>query len=195
MMAAMLATAGAAASGDHRSDLDAIRHPDCALAIWQRPLPDKLAALIDALDVDGIADVDAKVPVVQATMHAAVLLGAAGYEGDTAIALATEIGEMAALLALIVAAERLRVRLEVVDTDACRRFHADMVTVRLLATLRGPGTQWIETGRPDAIEDIQTGAVALFKGRLLIEEPRILHRSPPIGGLGIRRLVLVIDQL
>jgi hypothetical protein len=42
---------------------------------------------------------------------------------------------------------------------------------------------------------VPTGAVGVFKGRLLLDPPTILHRSPPISATGERRLVLAIDPL
>lgn len=173
--------------------LRAILDPDCALAIWDRILPSELADLVAALELESVDDIDATIPAVGATIRAAVLLGAAGYDGETAVTLADEIGAMVDCVALIEPAACFRIRLEVVETDACRRFHADMVTVRLLVTLRGPGTQWIEVTAPEAIGTVTTGAVALFKGRQLAPDPVVLHRSPPIAGTGAQRLVLVID--
>ncbi|MFT3968553.1 MAG: DUF1826 domain-containing protein, partial [Sphingobium sp.] len=81
------------------------------------------------------------------------------------------------------------------------KFHADYVKVRTITTYLGQGTQWIDTGSaemagtaggPEA-EQLDPGDVGMFKGRLWQETPTILHRSPPIGGSGEKRLVLVID--
>jgi hypothetical protein len=99
---------------------------------------------------------------------------------------------------------QVSIRLEVIEGNACRKFHSDYVTVRLIATLAGPGTQWLDDGDaarlragadPDTlhIRDIATGHVALFKGRAWTRDRAIVHRSPPIAGTGQCRLVLVID--
>ncbi len=183
------------ARGDSADILQAILAPDCALAIWDRALPAALVADLAALDPDSVDDIDAIVHADSATIAVAVLLGGAGYDQATALMLATEIGLSAEHLARLAPVERLRIRLEIVTTDACRRFHADRVTLRLLVTLHGPGTQWIGTADPDAIEQVPTGAVAVFKGRLLVEDPAILHRSPPIAGTGRHRLMLAIDPV
>jgi len=95
------------------------------------------------------------------------------------------------------------IRLEVIETNACRKFHADHVTARLICSYAGPGTQWIDdrdamalAGGADpatlTVRQVATGDVALFKGHDRSETP-IVHRSPPIAGTGTRRLVLVID--
>lgn len=192
-MATMLADP--VARGDTANILHAILDPDCALAIWDRALPAALVADLAALDPDSVDDIDAVVRTDSATVAVAVLLGGAGYDPATALMLATEIGTSAERLARLAPVGRLRIRLEIVTTDACRRFHADRVTLRLLVTLDGPGTQWIRAADPDAVAQVPTGAVALFKGRLLVEEPPILHRSPPIAGTGRHRLMLAIDPV
>jgi hypothetical protein len=94
---------------------------------------------------------------------------------------------------------RIIVKLERIDDDACRKFHADYKTVRLITTYQGPGTQWIpgeETPVVTAkIAELNAGDVAMFKGRNYGAgaPPRILHRSPPITGANVTRLTLVID--
>ncbi|QRM33208.1 DUF1826 domain-containing protein (plasmid) [Microvirga sp. VF16] len=40
-------------------------------------------------------------------------------------------------------AQRLCLRLDVIEDDACRKFHVDNVFYRLVTTYRGPGTQWL----------------------------------------------------
>jgi hypothetical protein len=89
----------------------------------------------------------------------------------------------------------LRLRLEAVDGDACRKFHADYTDVRLVTTYAGPGTDIRQTPVDDApVHRIGTGEVALFKGKLFPGNPPVLlHRSPPIEGTGERRVVLALD--
>lgn len=102
---------------------------------------------------------------------------------------------------------RVRVRLETVDDDACRRFHTDNVRFRLVTTYRGPGTQWIspqalgrlDAGQPlpqSAIRQLDRGSVAIMRGSKGAsgDRPGLLHRSPPIEGTGITRLFLAIDD-
>lgn len=176
--------------------LTKILHPDVHLAVWEQP---RAGALdwIDALAWDDIEDIDAHVPKLE---HDAIsrLLTSAGYPAQSqTLQLAAAIAELGRRFAGIMACEGLRLRLEVVDTDACRKFHADHVTARLLMTLHGRGTQWIEAPADGEAEihELPIGHVAIFKGRLWAEEPLILHRSPPIAGLGITRLLLVLDPL
>lgn len=89
----------------------------------------------------------------------------------------------------------VRVRLEGVTTNACKKVHSDYTDLRLITTYSGPGTNYAAHGDGNCcLEHIPTGAVALFKGKLFGAGHRpCLHRSPPIEGSGESRLVLVID--
>ncbi|WP_230483965.1 DUF1826 domain-containing protein [Sphingomonas sp. Leaf21] len=180
------------AFGDDPASLDAIARPKAALAIWWRSLPGDMRAGLEALDLDTIddlsLDLDAGAPL-DATLRDA------GYPNAVAAPLSGDIDLLVRRHSALTGEDRLRLRLEVVDTDACRRFHADYVTLRLLCTYAGPGTQWCRAAASDAICEVPTGAVGVFKGRLLLDPPTVLHRSPPIAAMGERRLVLAIDPI
>eukprot|EP01034_Spumella_vulgaris_P001066 gene1066-1417_t len=63
------------------------------------------------------------------------------------------IGDIAMLVdcfAQIARCAAVNVRLEAIDHDACWRFHRDYVGLRLNATYRGPGTQWLPPERAEA---------------------------------------------
>ena len=180
---------GAVAIGDDLAVLQRILDPDVHLAIWQRrEEPD-----LEGLDWDAIADIDQDVPVGALASTIPEALKSAGY--PAADALSDAIVPLASNFAALMACDALRIRLDVIETDACRRFHADQVTVRLLMPLVGPGTQWTHANAAPQIPEgeLQVGDVGLFKGRVWAEEPVILHRSPPIAGTDIMRLLLVID--
>ncbi|MGF1446368.1 MAG: DUF1826 domain-containing protein [Pikeienuella sp.] len=94
----------------------------------------------------------------------------------------------------------LRLRLDVITTNACRRFHIDSVTARLICTYRGTGTQYglaVAGAEPDPILTVPTGAPILLRGTLWPGQAQsgLLHRSPPIAGTGETRLVLVLDPI
>ena len=78
----------------------------------------------------------------------------------------------------------LRLRLNIVTTNACRKFHIDAIEARLVCTYRGLGTQYGTSKdrsiEPKRIQDVQTGSPFLMRGTLWPEEPRsnLLHRSP-----------------
>ncbi|MEH3104994.1 MAG: DUF1826 domain-containing protein [Sphingomonas phyllosphaerae] len=170
--------------------LEGIGHEDTALAIWERPALPALHAALTLLDLDAVDDVVAEIATNAALDD---LLRAAGYPEAVVDAIAADIVLLAHHHAELTDADRLSLKLEVVETDACRRFHADYVTLRMLCTYVGPGTQWQRVADPDTIGQVPTGAVAVFKGRLLLDPPAVLHRSPPIIASGERRLLLAID--
>ncbi|MEM6989538.1 MAG: DUF1826 domain-containing protein [Myxococcota bacterium] len=125
------------------------------------------------------------------------------------------VGEFGALLGK----KHLHAELSVVRADGCRKFHADNVTIRLLCTYVGPGTEWIADAdvvrpnlahierdvaefnrsvlrRDDAIRRCAAGEVLLLKGKARPgnRSGGAVHRSPPIEAQGLRRLLLKIDE-
>jgi hypothetical protein len=115
--------------------------------------------------------------------------------GNLPPALAADIDHLVRRFAALAGKPAVRLRLEAVDGDACRKFHADYTDLRLVTTYAGPGTEIRETPADDApVTRIRAGDIALFKGKLFPGEPPVLlHRSPPIDGTGERRIVLVLD--
>jgi len=94
----------------------------------------------------------------------------------------------------------VRMRLDVVEGDACRRFHLDNVSARLICAICGRGTQYgvaAAEGSVDRIEEAATGAALFLRGALFPsgEASGLLHRSPSIEGTGETRYVLVIDPV
>ena len=175
--------------------LDRIHEPAIHLALWQRRRPASLNWL-DTLDFNEIDDVQEQLAMADLAATLPAALTRAGYaESLRGAVLAAEIAAQAQRFAHIMKRDAVRLRLEVIETDACRKFHADNVEARLLMPLTEPGTQWIETAAgPDApINHLAAGTVGLFKGRIWAETPAILHRSPPIAGTGQSRLLLVLD--
>lgn len=180
--------------GDPAALAAAITDPECLLALCERRVDPALAA-IGWLAHDRLDPIDAVMPVATLAGDLPAALGLAGYPAVPGDALAADVVRLAMLHAAIRGVERVRIRLEWIVTDACKRFHADYVTTRLLVTYRGAGTQWILVDRPAVVGHIPCGAVAILKGRLLAPEPRLLHRSPPVATPREARLLLVIDPV
>jgi hypothetical protein len=114
-----------------------------------------------------------------------------------ALSLRRDVELLAQRFVRLMGCETVRLRLEGVTSDACRKIHGDYTDVRLITTYFGPGTQYIPYSRPvDEAEliDLPTGWIGLFKGRNFDpEHAPCMHRSPPIIASGEKRLVLVID--
>ncbi|MFT8354914.1 MAG: DUF1826 domain-containing protein [Gluconobacter japonicus] len=95
--------------------------------------------------------------------------------------------------------QTLRVRLEKVTTDSCRKFHVDCVGLRLLRTYVGPGVEWTADGGL-TIHQAPDGTVVFLKGKHFpgwSEATSVRHRSPRLSALPIKkrqRLLLTIDE-
>ncbi|AKM11482.1 hypothetical protein AB433_02540 [Croceicoccus naphthovorans] len=179
--------------GNENDILTRIHDPLVQLAHWQRPRPSTLSWL-DTLDWRGIDDIDTTVSGPRFGPQVTRLLHDAGYpQASQTGMLAEEIVVRASQFARLMTCTALRLRLEVIETDACRKFHMDYVTARLLMPLLGPGTQWKDANPGAAVNQIEIGNVCILKGRRWVDEPVILHRSPPIAGTGQTRLLLALD--
>ena len=191
-MSAFVACRDSVLTGHDPNILARIWEPEVHLVLWQRPLLEALAALA-ALVWDEIDDIDEVVSRDALATSVPELIADAGY-GDMALPLSREIVALSERFAAIMDCPWLKLRLEVVETDACRRFHADNVAARLLMPLVGPGTQWIHAGTEGAIHELRPGEVGLFKGWQWTDEPRILHRSPPVAATGETRLLFALNH-
>lgn len=186
---------------DEPEGLAAIRSPDCAAVIWRRQPEPSFQFWIDALDVERLPR--ARMILRPGSVRDAVaqtcdLSGTPG--GPERDRLIDDTAALADIFAGILSVPYLRLRYDVVTTNACRRFHIDAVTARLICTYRGVGTQYgisTDGDDPKRVVTVPTGAPILLRGTLWPERPSagLLHRSPPIEGTGETRLVLVLDPL
>jgi hypothetical protein len=150
--------------------------------------------------------------------------GRAAIVGDLPPRARSIVGEdvrvLAPLVARWTARKHVRVRLDPVRTDACRKLHHDYVAMRVLVTYFGPGTEWLEEegadrsflGRhdldvatsnahivrdPARLHRAGTGDVLVLKGAAFPRtgDKGAIHRSPPIesGPSRAARLVLRVD--
>jgi hypothetical protein len=187
--------AALSASSDVFSEL---LDPACNLAIWKRPPRQSFENLLRDDTRNVRFETDRK------SLHQLLSqeLREAGYsETAERNELIDDISLLADCYCRILDSVKFEVRLEVVTTNSCRKWHADYVNARLIATYAGSGTQWLcqedvdrlERGdEPLRINSMSPGDVGLFKGKLATKTPAI-HRSPPIDGTGERRLLLVLN--
>lgn len=128
-------------------------------------------------------------------------------EGEVSVAIAA-LGELPSVLkkdvtglaerfARLMGVSAIRVRLEGICSNACKRVHADYTDVRLITTYAGPGTDYLPHGAEVSealLLRMNAGDIGLFKGRIFSEgHAPCFHRSPPVEETGEKRLVLVID--
>ncbi|MFG1496730.1 DUF1826 domain-containing protein [Saccharospirillum sp. HFRX-1] len=121
------------------------------------------------------------------------------------------------LFAYLFDQQRVGVRFRCLDQAMCPRFHVDNLAVRLVHTLTGPGTHWLQednldrsklgprpAGQSDIecgliqdeqqIQRLQAGDVALLKGSGWADSPvpALVHRSPT-EDCSAGRWVLTLD--
>lgn len=195
-MATLLAPA--AHLGDHPAALAAIRADDCNLAIWRRAPFADFAPLTHGDPQD--LRFESGLPDLPQTLRRA--LTEHGFGGaDLHETLIADAAILAAVFCEALDLARFELRLEVVHTDSCRKFHADYVSARLITTYVGEGTDWLDDadaarvatgGEPLRINRMAAFDVGLFKGRLVTDRPAI-HRSPPIAESGGVRLLMVLN--
>ena len=181
--------------------LEGFRDPACAAAIWDRPLPPDVMKWLAEIDTDALPNgrVVLQAQAVKDTvLH---LCNIAGMPDASQRAwLIEDIAMLAERFAGLMQATYVRLRLQTVTTNACRKFHLDAITGRLVCTYRGQGTQYgtsVKGEEPEHICTTPTGAPILLRGTLWPPKPAVglLHRSPPIEGTGETRLVLVLDPI
>lgn len=182
--------------GAGEAALEDIRAGGVAAAIWRRRLDAGLLSRLAALPAEALPALRAELRPAESARAVEAACGPAA--APCAAGLAADVGMLAARFARIMRAKAIRLRLDVVDTDSCRRFHQDQVTARLLCSYRGAGTEYGlagPDGTPADIQRMRTGWVGLFRGRRwpACGAGRLVHRSPPIGESGETRLLLVID--
>jgi hypothetical protein len=132
--------------------------------------------------------------------------------------LADDITELVGMFCMLFNVERAGVRLGVLETAMCPKFHVDRIPCRLLTTYQGVATEWLpheqvdrsklghgsngkldhESGlfaRPDAIQQLNQGDVAILKGDLWEgnEGNGLVHRSPSTENG--HRLLLTMDLI
>ncbi|GAB3451483.1 hypothetical protein GCM10027396_27760 [Insolitispirillum peregrinum] len=120
---------------------------------------------------------------------------------------------MVAIVARLSGANAVKVRLDRITNNACRLFHPDNVSLRLVCTYRGPATQWlpkeacdrsgIGSGNNDAIvrdwsrvQSLRPFWVGVMKGERWPghQGGGLLHRSPPLE-TGDWRMFLALDPV
>ncbi|MFS2092482.1 DUF1826 domain-containing protein [Pseudomonas sp. Pseusp11] len=199
--------------GDTPKVLTGILDDGVNLALWQRQLPAHIAdfgrlllslnePLAESLSLE-MANDDA-----EPNLHglASGFSDLEGYEGFIA-----DVSWLVSAFACLLGAQRIGLRLRVLDKAMCPRFHVDHVPVRLITTYAGAGSQWLkegamdrrQLGKPDAepqddslIQQITSGEVAMLKGEKWHgnEGFGLIHRSPQPAP-GERRLILTLDWL
>ncbi|MEM7056480.1 MAG: DUF1826 domain-containing protein [Pseudomonadota bacterium] len=181
--------------------LSAIHSPGCAAAIWSRRPLTSFQSWIDRVDPDRLPKTRTILrseEVRLAATHVCELCGTPNCEERTR--LIDDVSALADIFASLMDTSYLMLRLDVVSTNLCRKFHKDTITARLICTYRGTGTQYgfsFDQAEPQLVQTAPTGTPMIFRGNRWPEHPMsgLVHRSPPIEGSGQTRLILVLDPV
>ncbi|MEM8957693.1 MAG: DUF1826 domain-containing protein [Pseudomonadota bacterium] len=184
---------------DRPAGLSAIRDPLFGAAIWWREFDSGCQSWLNALAPEQLPNARTIVKPVAVGETVSRICDASGTPDCPKRAVF--VGDVAALADTftgIMDAPWLRLRLAVVTTNACRKFHVDAITARLVCTYRGTGTQYgvsVGDAAPDQVFTTPTAAPIVMRGTKWDTGVGLLHRSPPIEGTGETRLVLVLDPV
>jgi hypothetical protein len=122
-----------------------------------------------------------------------------------------EVAWLVAAFACLVDARTIGLRIQVLDQAMCPRFHVDHISLRMVTSFAGLGSQWLKESeldrshlgsaaaipkQSDCFQQIDEGDVALLKGEKWIgnEGHGIVHRSPQLPA-GQRRLLITLDWI
>lgn len=123
--------------------LESFRDAACAAAIWYREVPGNVMKWLSNLEQD-------RLPSGRVVLQANAVEDTVRHLCDIAEMptcqhrdwLIADISDLSKCFAVLMGAPNLRLRLQAVATNACRRFHLDAITGRLVCTYRGTGTQY-----------------------------------------------------
>ena len=191
-----------------------IKKPRYNLAIMSRKVSGLLESAVQELMYSSFSGTDTVLELQKNWPEAiALLIGCEERSNWVKLEpLVNDISTCCELFVKITGAQTIRLSLKVINNDACRKFHIDGYTYRLLCSYYGPGTEWVYNENVNrkylglgennqiikdwsAIQRINTFDIAILKGELPHQRngKGIVHRSPPIQHTHDKRLVLRID--
>jgi hypothetical protein len=212
MLASQVKVARRQVIGDTPAVLTGVLDDSVNLAVWHRQLPVHVAGFAERLLALGESFGESLTLTTEPDRDAQPTVIAAAYQDLAGHAeFVADVAWLVRAFACLVGARRVGLRLRALDKAMCPRFHVDHVPLRLITTYVGVASQWLKEGamsrqhlgdahaepqRPEHVEQLATGAVALFKGEKWIgnEGTGIIHRSPQPAP-GERRLILTLDWL
>ena len=194
-----------------------IYRDDTNIAIWQRKLSGELA-----LAVDDILKANTKLKIAEVVTAKNVHSTLYNVLGETnaVMVLSDDITLLVDMFCCLFDLKGVGLRLTVLDSPMCPRFHFDRIPCRLVSTYQGIATEWLphhlversklgagNQGKSDEqsglfqstndIRQLSQGDVALLKGEFwhANEGAGLVHRSPvqPKGTINEPRLLLTLD--
>ena len=199
--------------GNDATVLADVYREDINIAIWQRELSDELLHAVEML-VESNRSLMASMTVSPASAVSSVR---DALDSNDRCIVSKDIADLVEMYCCLFGLERAGLRLSVLNSAMCPKFHVDRVPCRLVTTYLGPGSEWLhhdtvdrsklgvgsrglsdlESGlmkTPEDIQQLDGGDVALLKGELWEgnEDAGLVHRSPAVED-GQLRLLLTLD--
>ncbi|MDZ8117902.1 DUF1826 domain-containing protein [Pontiella agarivorans] len=201
-----------------------IREPDTPLVMWERDIPGDVVKQIQTWLSTGDCCVEEEIHVDQMDVRGllAARLAENGWSENSKTGnwLIDDLTDLVYRFSEVADTCSLLFRLESLRDSACCKFHTDYLTLRMLCTYFGPGTEWApeeavcheEIGctadstaaanrriipNPETIQRTASGTVLLFKGNRYpgTEGRGLVHRSAPVSAPHHTRLLLRIDPV
>jgi hypothetical protein len=202
-----------AAYGDEPSILADIYNDETNIAIWQRKLPAAVQRSVKNF-LTSQATFNLTTTVASNSILANVNTSL-GHKAESE--LCENIAELVDMFCYLFELKAVGLRLSVLDSAMCPRFHVDRIPCRLATTFQGVATEWLphetvnreklgrgSNGKPDSqsglyhnqhdIQQLKCGDVALLKGEIWEGNTHagLVHRSPALSAAE-RRLLLTLD--
>jgi hypothetical protein len=206
------------AHSSHPNILPEIYNAQTNIAIWHRTLTEKLTHGVTALiNTPAIKPVELAVSPQDAYQKLISVLKVDDTNQEIMQALCADMTLLVEMFCCLFDLKRAGLRLTVLDSPMCPRFHVDRIPCRLVTTYQGIATQWLEhrhvdrtklgvgnLGKKDEesglynnsnhINQLNEGDVALLKGEYWDDNlgAGLVHRSPPVAA-NEPRLLLTLD--
>ena len=203
-----------AAINDHPSIFTDIFQENINIAIWERDLATDITSCVEQF-MQSNSKYQSSLIVKPDTVFNELIESENLFVN--AQAFCKDISELVEMFCVLFDHERVGLRLRVLDSAMCPRFHTDKVPCRLVCTYYGVASEWLahdlvdrsklgkgNNGQPDAesglfqseedINRLKIGDVAMLKGELWEgnENAGLVHRSPQVPA-GDKRFLLTLD--
>jgi hypothetical protein len=200
-----LTSEGCAVASSWSDILLRVDDPAIVLACWSRKMTADVSRAFDAWPVADIPNVSLVTDTGNLAVQIRNVLASCRQVPPLAHSvLLSDLKLLGQLFSRAAGLTRFEIRIEAVNDNACEKFHTDNVTARLLTTYRGPGTQWVphvhgeealcgQDAYRGPLYELPRFAVALARGSARGGRS-LVHRSPPIEGKGVTRLLVAMNE-
>lgn len=174
----------------NKNQVALIHEPGVDLTIIARETyPAIISAVLDRARIDSLRSVVSQHNAAEQVEQVLVSLGLSGDR-----ALVDDMRQIVEKFLDQFAIKQANLRIELLDSQSCPKFHCDARKIRLITTYYGPTTQYRYADPNAEPVSMDLCAIAFLKGTThpSHQGEHVLHRSPPVAN-GQRRLCLVLD--